>query len=137
MSYLTALESSWRKNKMRPEKELRRPKSLRGRDVVYELERLFVMTKDPRFEAAICALFHHRAIDEKLNFTRWRPPSYEKLDVKKNAMMAAFISKLVSDGKSLRRACAECAAFTGHQASSFNAAVKDLEKLYSKLRKSA
>jgi hypothetical protein len=137
MAYWPELANAWHRNRQRDnlKRGLVRPKSLRGRDFVFELGRLFVATQDVRFEGAISALFDHNIVDKKFNFTRWQPPEYEKLDTKRSAMLASIISKLVSEGKSVRRACAECAATTAHGAASFNAAVKDLEKLHAKLGK--
>jgi hypothetical protein len=137
-SYLAELEDAWRRNRQRDKhrRSLIRPKSLRGRDLVTELGRLYVTTKDPRFENAIFALFDRDIIDSKLNFTRWQPPEYVEIDAKRDKMLATIISKLISNGKSVRRACAECAATTGHRAASFDAAVKDLQKLHAKLGKS-
>ena len=94
-----------------------------------------MQTKDPRFRDAIYALFDQGIIDEKFSFTRWQSPEHKKRDENMRAITVKIISDLVSSGKSVHRACAECAAIVGHQAASFNAAVKDLEKLYAKLGK--
>ena len=88
--------------------------------------------KTPDFRMQYTALFDHGIIDEKFSFTRWQSPEHKKRDAKIRAMIVKIIADLVSSGKSVHRACAECAAIVGHQAASFDAAVKDLERLYAK-----
>ena len=129
MAYKRELEAAWRQISRAGS---RRPKSLRGRDVVRLVGYAFVQTKDPRFQDAIYALFDHGIIDEKFSFTRWQSPEHKKRDAKIRAMIVKIIADLVSSGKSVHRACAECAVIVGHEAASFDAAVKDLERLYAK-----
>jgi hypothetical protein len=130
MAYKRELEAVWRQ--ISRAGESRRPESLRGRDVVTLFGRAFVQTKDLRFRDAIYALFDHGIINEKFRFTRWQSPEHKKRNENMSAIMVKIIAELVSSGKSVHRACAECAAIVGHQAASFDAAVKDLERLYAK-----
>jgi hypothetical protein len=130
MTYLPTLETAWRKNRKNTEKVRSRPKSLRGRDFFTELAQLYSATKDPRFLNAIHALFNHSIIDAKLNFTRWQTPKDAKHDAAIRVFFMQKISEFVSSGDSVHRACAIMAAVIGHDASSFAAAIKDLENLY-------
>ena len=130
MAYKREFEAAW--CQISRAGESRRPKSLRGRDVVTLFGHAFVQTKDPRFQDAIYALFDHGIIDEKFSFTRWQSPEHKKRDANMRAIIVKIISDLVNSGKSVHRACAECAAIVGHEATSFDAAVKDLKKLYAK-----
>ena len=110
--------------------DLRRPKSLRGADLVQELVRLAVLTGDTRFQDAFFALVEHRIVDRKFNFLPWQPPYRREGKEKLDLLMCAAIHALKFPWGSLRRACAELAARTRWEATSFAAAVKDLELLY-------
>lgn len=110
--------------------ELERAKSLRGPDVVQELTRLAVMTKDERFQDAIFALLEHGIIDGNFNFLPWEGPPVAKIRKEIELTVFVFIYWLTSRGASLRRACAVLAVLWGWPAASFAAAIKDLELIF-------
>jgi hypothetical protein len=108
-----------------------RPKALRGPVLVRELIRLTALTDDMRFQDAAFALAEHRIIDGNFNFLPRKPRRFRQGKEKLKSHMWAGIHELkLRYGLSLRRACAELAAHTGWPATSFAAAVKDLELLY-------
>jgi hypothetical protein len=108
-----------------------RAKALRGPDFVRELVRLAALTNDVRFRDAFFALVEHRIVDRKFNFLPWEPQHLRQGREKLDLLMRTDIHDLKSRyGLSLRRVCAELAARTGWPATSFAAAVKDLESLY-------
>jgi len=113
--------------------KLRRPKALRGPDLVKELVRLWLHTEDTRFKDAVFALIEHGIVDGEFNFLPWDPPWRRQGKDMLELLMCATIHNLKSCYRlSLRRVCAELAAHTGWKAQSFAAAVKDLELLYRK-----
>jgi hypothetical protein len=110
--------------------ELKRPKSLRGPDFIKELTRLAVVTKDTRFDDAVFALFEHDIVDDKFNFFPCESPHVAEVQKQFEMLMFTFIYLITSRGASLRRVCAQLAAFVGWPAASFAAAMKDLELIY-------
>jgi len=146
-NYLAELEQLWQQNRNRPSalKALLRPppnlpsrlKALRGRDFALELSRLSAMTGDARFKDALLALAQHRIIDRNFNFLPWEMPFVTEGREKVELLMCASIHLLRSHpgtGGSLRRACAEFAAREGWPATSFAAAMKDVELRYRRRR---
>jgi hypothetical protein len=138
-NYFAELERNWRHNKKTSVlKEifgpypsiLQRAKSLRGPDLVQELQRLSAITKDARFDGALLALIEHRIIDGKTsNFLPQEMPSpmhTQRLE----AMLCAGVHMAKSYGLSLRHACAITAAEMGWPATSFAAATKAVELIY-------
>ena len=143
--YFAELERMWQQNRetgpalqtlfsLPIPPDLRRPKALRGPDLVQELVRLAVMTEDMRFRDAFVALVEHRIVDRKFNFLPWEPQYRRQGKEKLDLLMCACIHALKFPCRSLRRACAELAARTRWEATSFAAAVKDLELLYRRCR---
>ena len=142
--YFAELEGRWRQSrKTGPESmfsvppELQRPKALRGPDLARELVRLVVLTGDVRFEDAFLALVQHRIIDRNYNFLPWDWPAGRQGKKELNLVICAGIHELRSLCPSLRRACAELAAFMGWEAATFEGAVKDLELRYRRHLKTA
>lgn len=132
MGYFEDLRGVWQSKKGRPHgSEIKRPKSIRGRDFVNELLRLSVLTKDRRFDAALKALLEHGIIDARMNFARWTPPELAKMDKEEERIMLIAIRFLMDHGMSQRRACATIAANAGLMANSFDAAVRRLELISS------
>jgi hypothetical protein len=140
--YLAELEQLWQQNRKGADSlfnriktfprspRLRRSKALRGSDLVRELARLAALTRDVRFQDALFALAEHRITDRNHNFLPWQVPEITQLQKKWERFMCASIHALKAQGASLRRACAEMAAVTGWEATSFAAATKHLELLY-------
>jgi hypothetical protein len=138
--YITELERLWQRNRnnvlrkifnYRTSPELKRAKALRGPDLVQELRRLSVLTRDKRFIAAALALIEHHIIDDDFHFLPWDVPyiAQEKAEFERNACVC--IQTLRGEyGNSLRRACALVAAHMGWPAATFMAARKHLELLY-------
>jgi len=134
MSYIDELRAQWEKNKnlevqLTLPRPLERSPSLRGRDFWNELVRLHALTGDERFSAVCDALVEHKIIDRRCNFTRWDPPVITNHEKQSNQLKVEIIAKYVGAGASVRCACAMVAA-SGHNAATFEAAMKDLEKLY-------
>jgi hypothetical protein len=140
-NYLAELERLWQQKRKTDSSvqavlkylmpaDLERPKALRGGDLVQELVRLAVLTKDARFAEALVALIEHRIVDGNSKFLPWDLPllARGKERIKRLACVCIHVTK--ASGRSLRRACADHAARTGWPATSFAAAVKDLELLY-------
>jgi hypothetical protein len=140
--YFAELERVWQQNRgsglqkyfdIDFEFGLRRAKALRGPDLARELIRLASMTDDMRFKDALFALIEHGIVDRKFNFLPWEPRWWRQGRQKLELVMYAAIHDLQSRcGSSLRRASALLAAYTGWPATSFAAAIKDLELLYRK-----
>jgi hypothetical protein len=142
--YLAELEQLWRQKRKDPDStfnlvkplftfpppSLRRSKALRGSDLVRELTRLAALTRDARFLDAVLALVEHRIVDSKNNFLPWQAPEMTWWQEYFERFMCASLQELKAQGASLRRACAEMAALTGWEATSFAAAAKHLELLY-------
>jgi len=137
--YFAELEGMWQQNRDSGLQEyfdfepgpFPRPKALRGSDLVRELVRLAVLTKDTRFRDAFFALVEHGIIDRKFNFLPWKPQHLRRGRLRLELSMWANIYNLKSRYRlPLRRVCAELAARTGWPGTSFAAAVKDLELLY-------
>ena len=95
------------------EPEFERARSLRGPDFAKELLRLWVLTKDARFQDALYALVERRIIDGEFKFLPWDGPA--EVEVRKQIELLAFgfIYQLTSRGIPLRRACAVQAAIWG------------------------
>jgi hypothetical protein len=135
--YLAELERVWWENrktkklgsllKLFDSPDFKRPKTLRGRDLVEELIRLAAMTGDARFRTALIALFEHRIVGPNYNFLPWEMASVAEQIDKIEQQSCFTIHMLKSGGMSLRRACAEFAAYHGWPATSFAAAMKHLE----------
>jgi hypothetical protein len=148
--YLVQLEKLWEHNKAAAERSTaedelrRRPKGLRAPDLMYELLRLSVLWKDPRFEACAHALMEHGIVegnlsDRSLRFTGRDGHAFDDLKQKREAsrrkvddLQVACVRQLVSLYKSEFRACAEIAAAVGRPANSFAAAVEQLRHLVQK-----
>jgi hypothetical protein len=134
--YFAELERMWQQNRGPVRQRyfdlvgLPRAKALRGPDLVGELVRLAVLTKDTRFQDAAIALAEQRIIDRKFNFLPWEPRWRRQGKGELELIAVAAIHDLKPRCGSLRRVCAEFAARTGWPATSFVAAVKDLELLY-------
>jgi hypothetical protein len=131
MGDLEELEKKWRANKQKANDGLLRPKTLRGRDFVYELTRLNVLTKDERFADACKALFENGIVDSKMNFRRWNAKFDEELDL----TISKFVAALVRDGESTRQACAVAPAASGMKSSSFEAACKQVKLAYERYKR--
>jgi hypothetical protein len=132
MTYLADLEVIWKEAVQRkgPRHERLRSNTLSGRDFKAELDYFHSATGDQRFADAAVALHEHSILDERENFTRWKPPVFKKLDRSMNIHRLYEIQEEIQSGRTVNRACAEVAARTGHRGNSFDAARKDLEKLY-------
>jgi hypothetical protein len=134
MTYMGELEELWKTNRRRKPTVVgpERARSLRGPDFVGELHRLWVLTKDERFKDAIRALAQYDIIDQDGNFLRWMPPSLAKLqgDLEETYVEAVH-TLMINCECSRHRACAEMAARSGLEATSFKAAIKHLDLLYS------
>jgi hypothetical protein len=143
MAYLADLEVIWQKAQATRKKsgidfrhsEHLRSKSLRGPDLLADLLFFQITTGDQRFGDAINALQDNGIMDAKGKLNAgWKPPMFER--ILRNIELLAFraIKFLMEgeDGQSLHRACAETAAAIGHQAGSFNAAIKDLQTNFRK-----
>jgi hypothetical protein len=139
--YLAELERLWKENRKQEtgvpaifnfqlEAGFQRPRTLRGPDLVRELIRLAVMTKDGRFEDAALALLEHRVVDRKYNFLPLDLPLLAQTKERIKRLACVCIHVMKGGGLPLRRACAEHAARTGWPATSFEAAIKHLELLY-------
>jgi hypothetical protein len=131
------LEKLWEENRKKRSitEAPRRRDSLRGRDFVDELVRLRKMTLDKRFSECVDALHEHGIIDAHRNFTRWRMPVVVEAEKCRDLLLLLIVRLKMTEGKSLRRACAETAAVDGLPAASFEAAIKHLQLLYTKSRK--
>jgi hypothetical protein len=139
--YLADMERMWQENRKQEtgtpaifnfqlEAGLRRPRTLRGPDLVHELMRLAALTQDARFAYAVFALLDHRIVGDKFNFLPWDLPLLTESKERIRRLACVCIHLMKNSGRSLRRACAEHAARTGWPAMSFAAAIKDLELLY-------
>lgn len=138
MGYFEDFEIIWRQNKKPWPSYPRQSRSLRGTALYNELARLSVVTNDNRFDAAMDALHEHRIIDEDLNYTNRRPPKEQRFHddyaagVVELVNLALKAQQLRGSKVSKRKAFAEIAACLGHPGNSFDAAVKDIEKLFGK-----
>jgi len=139
--YFAKLKQQWEQNRKTTigstlqmlstlDSRLERAKSLRGRDFVTELIRLEVATGDTRFKDAVFALFEHGIVGDKFKFLPWERPYVAELKKQFELIVFSFICWNTSRGVSLRRACAVVAAISGWPATSFAAAIKDLELIY-------
>jgi hypothetical protein len=141
--YLAKLERQWEQNRKttigstlqmlfkRPfGSDPGRAKSLRGPDFANELIRLAALTKDARFEHALFALFEHDIVDNNFNFLPWEAPDVAEVQKQFELTVFSFICWNTLRGAPLRRACAVVAAISGWPATSFAAAIKDLELIY-------
>jgi hypothetical protein len=140
-SDLTGLEQLWKANKKKSYRSLfgipklpdipDRPSKLRGRDLVFELCRYALLTKDERFTDAVTALFEHKIINQNWNFTQWIPEEWADRDQRINRIKVAGIATAVREhGMTVRKAVAMAAALIGEPAVSFEAACKRLKTLY-------
>ena len=139
--YFAELEGLWRQNKktspmrgyLKPPYPswFQRPKSLRGADLVRELLWLGAVTGDRRFKDALIALGEHHIVDAKFNFLPWEMPflAQERADFERETCETVHVLK-TRHGASLRNACAVVAALLGWPATSFAAAIKDVELIY-------
>jgi hypothetical protein len=134
---LQALWKEKRKKKVVKRTVPARPKSLRGRDFVDELHRLYALTGDYCFMQTVDALLDHGIVDDTFKFTRPAPEHSAKLQFAIDRLYVGAIDLLVEEGASLRGACAEVAARSGLEAASFEAAVKKLQLLHSAAAKAA
>jgi hypothetical protein len=139
--YLAKFERQWEQNRksllgsklQMPstlDPRLERAKSLRGPDFVTELIRLAVLTGDTRFQDAAFALFEHGIVGDKFKFLRWERPWVAKEKKQVELMVLICLCWTKSRGVPLRRSCAKLAALLGWPATSFAAAMKDLELIY-------
>jgi hypothetical protein len=137
MGYMEKLEKDWRKNRNNHRRHFpHRPRSLRGRDFVFELIRPSAATGDRRFDHALTALITHGIIDANFNFKRWRPPKSAEIQAHTNRITLGATRYLIEElGKTQRRACAEVAAVRGLEATSFEAAIRKLQMLLSSTAK--
>jgi hypothetical protein len=141
--YLTKLERLWNQNRKTSHgstlqklfefplgTDLERAKSLRGPDFVNELVRLEALTGDTRFRGAIFALFEHEIVGNKFKFLPWEAPAVAEQQKQVELTVLIFLCWTRSRGAPLRRTCAQLAALLGWPATSFVAAMKDLELIY-------
>jgi hypothetical protein len=139
--YLAKLERQWEQNRktllgsklqmpFTLDPRLKRAKSLRGPDFVTELIRIEVATGDTRFKDAVFALFEHGIVGDKFKFLPWEKPYVAKEKKQAELMVLIFLCWTKSRGVPLRRTCAQLAALLGWPATSFAAAMKDLELIY-------
>jgi hypothetical protein len=130
MTYLPELEALWRQNKEK-EKRSWRPGTLRGRVFFDALVHFHLATGDKIFGEAAMALFKYGAIDGKGKFTAgWEAPDFAKIQMHIELDKVLCIRLEIKGGRTPHRACAEVAARTGHPASSFAAAIKNLKNKY-------
>lgn len=127
MGHYEQLRAEWQG---RPATKRELPHVVTARLFRSELRILFDRTLDDRFDEALAALEDCNLIDSDGTWRRGPQNSYPDDQLWNTAPIHEAIAKAISDGRSLRIACAMYVVDHIHSGSSFDAAVKQVERAY-------
>jgi hypothetical protein len=132
------LASRWEKQGARGRSLLRLPSFhfVTGPEFLNELGLLHGMTEDQRFLDVIDALAEYEMMDLQCNWDRNYVPNTGRAKVKYfEDFIFCFVELKVRNGMSVRIACAEFVAGRAWPGHSFEAAVKEIERIWRRCRK--